>query len=69
MTENVITAVTGVFDAMADWLVTYIPTITGIFYNSTDGLTLLGVLAVIALSISICFLILGFVVNFFQFRA
>ena len=69
MTTSVIEAVTGVFDAMADWFVGMIPTITGIFYNAESGLSLLGVLAIASLAISVVFLVLGFIIGFFQFRA
>lgn len=69
MTTSVIEAVTAVFDAMADWFIGIIPTITGIFYAEETGLTLLGVLALCGLSVSIVFLVVGIITNFFQFRA
>lgn len=69
MVTSVIEAVTSVFDAMADWFIGIIPTITGIFYTSEDGLSLLGVLAICGLSVSIVFLVLGVITNFFQFRS
>lgn len=66
---SVLDSITAVFEAMADWLIGIIPTITGIFYTAENGLSILGTLAVIALSMSVVFLLLGFVISFFQFRA
>lgn len=65
----IITAITGVFTAIADWITTSLPSITEIFYNPEQGsLTFLGVLAVVALGISIFFLLMGLVQNFLHFR-
>lgn len=67
--NSIITAITGVFTAIADWITTSLPSITEIFYNSEQGsLTFLGVLAVVALGISIFFLLMGLVQNFLHFR-
>lgn len=66
---DIVTAITAVFTAMGEWIITYIPKIVEIFYNSTDkSLTFLGVLAVIALAVSIFFLVMGLVQNFLHFR-
>lgn len=69
----VITAITGVFTQIANWISTTIPSITAIFYTPAAGetpgqLTFLGVLAVVALGISIFFLLMGLVQNFLHFR-
>ena len=65
----IITAITGVFTEIADWITTSIPSITEVFWNSEGGqLTFLGVLAVVALGISIFFLLMGLVQNFLHFR-
>ena len=65
----VVTAITGVFTAIADWIAETIPSITEIFFESSSGqLTFMGVLAVIALGISIFFLLMGLVQNFLHFR-
>lgn len=65
----VITAITAVFTAISNWIVTTIPEVVKVFYDSTDGnLTFLGVLAVVALGISIFFLIMGLIQNFLHFR-
>jgi hypothetical protein len=63
----VVTAITGVFTAIGNWIVTTIPNVVEIFY--TDGaLTFLGTLAVIGLGISVFFLLMGLVQNFLHFR-
>lgn len=69
----VITAITGVFTQIANWISTTIPSITAVFYTPGTGdaagqLTFLGVLAVVALGISIFFLLMGLVQNFLHFR-
>ena len=69
----IITSITGVFTAIADWISTTLPSITEIFYTPGTGetpgsLTFLGVLAVVALGISIFFLLMGLVQNFLHFR-
>lgn len=65
----VVTAITGVFTAIANWISETIPSITEIFFNAESGsLTFLGVLAVVALGISIFFLLMGLVQNFLHFR-
>lgn len=64
----VITAITGVFTAISNWIVETIPNIVAVFYNSTDGLTFLGTLSVIALGISVFFLLMGLIQNFLHFR-
>lgn len=65
----VITAITGVFTAIAGWITETIPSITEVFFSSESGqLTFLGVLAVVALGVSIFFLLMGLVQNFLHFR-
>lgn len=64
----VITSVTQVFSAIADWIIDAIPSIVAIFYSAETGLTFLGVLAVVALGISVFFLLMGLVQNFLHFR-
>ena len=66
---TVVTAITGVFTEIANWISTTIPSITEVFYDAEAGsLTFLGVLAVVALGISIFFLLMGLVQNFLHFR-
>ena len=65
----VVTAITGVFTAIATWITTTIPDVTEVFFSASSGeLTFLGVLAVVALGISIFFLLMGLVQNFLHFR-
>lgn len=68
MTANVITALTAVFDAVMSWLATAIESVIPIFWTSTDGLTFLGVLALVGLAISVFFLIVGLIQNFLHLR-
>lgn len=65
---SIVTAITGVFTAMATWIADTIPSIVAVFYDSTNGLTFLGVLAVCALGISVFFLLMGLIQNFLHFR-
>lgn len=66
---SVVTAITSVFTAIGDWIIQYIPKVIDIFYSSSDNsLTFLGVLAVLALGVSIFFLIMGLIQNFLHFR-
>lgn len=68
MTSSVITAITAVFTAVMDWIMTAITTVIGVFYVAESGLTFLGVLALIALAISIFFLLVGLIQNFLHLR-
>lgn len=64
---NLITAITGVFDDLSEWLVGAVGSVTGLFYDSTSGLTFLGTLAIIGLGISVIFLLIGIVQKFLHF--
>lgn len=66
--QAIITAITGVFTAIATWIADTIPSIVAVFYDSTNGLTFVGVLAVVALGISVFFLLMGVIQNFLHFR-
>ena len=57
-----------VFGEIATWISTAVQSLIPMFWNSTDGLTFLGVLAVAGLSISVIFLIIGVIQNFLHFR-
>lgn len=70
---DIITAVTGVFSSMGDWIIQTIPKVVAVFYTPGSGeqagsLTLLGVLAVCGLAVSVFFLIMGLIQNFLHFR-
>lgn len=66
---GVIGAVFNVFSNVATWIVNTIPNLTGMFYNADDGLTILGVMLIASLGISVAFLLIGVIQNFFRFRA
>ena len=66
--SQVVSSITQVFSAIADWIANAIPTFTEIFYTAESGLTFLGTLAVIGLGISVFFLLMGLVQNFLHFR-
>lgn len=67
----IIDSLTTVFSAVFEWIMGAIEAVIPVFWNATaDGgtLTFLGVLAIIALAISIFFLIVGFIQNFLHLR-
>lgn len=70
MTATVISAITAVFTAVFTWIKTAILSVIEVFYTTGDqgGLTFLGVLSLIALSLSIFFLIMGLIQNFLHLR-
>lgn len=67
MTATVITAITAVFTAIGEWIVTALELLQGIFWTA-EGLTFLGVLAVCGLAFSVIFLIIGIIQRFLHFR-
>lgn len=69
----IITAMTTVFDAVFKWIKTAITSCIEVFYTTGTGdtggqLTFLGVLALIALAISVFFLLVGLIQNFLHLR-
>lgn len=69
----IITAMTTVFDAVFTWIKSAITSCIEVFYTAGTGdsagqLTFLGVLALIALAISIFFLLVGLIQNFLHLR-
>lgn len=64
----VITAITSVFSAIMEWMATAIADITPIFYVAETGLTFIGTLTIIGLSISIFFLLVGVISSFLHLR-
>lgn len=70
----IITAMTAVFDAIFTWISSAINSIIPVFWvaptgdQTTGQLTFLGVLALIALAISIFFLLMGLIQNFLHLR-
>lgn len=65
---SIVDAITDVFEAIGNWIVTYMPQISSLFYTSENGLTLLGTLAVIGLGISVFFLLMGIIQRFLKFQ-
>lgn len=70
---SILTAILAVFSGVGEWIVTTIPKMLGLFWTpgageATGSLTLLGVLAVSGLSISVIFLLIGFIQKFMHFR-
>lgn len=66
--SGIVTAVTGVFTSIGTWITSTIPTLTELFYNSSENsLTFLGVLAVCGLAFSVVFLLIGIIQRFLHF--
>lgn len=70
---TIITAMTGVFDAVFMWIMSAINAVIPIFWTAGTGdkageLTFLGILALIGLAISIFFLLVRLIQNFLHLR-
>lgn len=70
---TIITAMTGVFDAVFTWIMSAVNAVIPIFWTAGVGekpgeLTFLGILALIGLAISIFFLLVGLIQNFLHLR-
>ena len=69
MTTSTVGAITAVFTAIAQWIVSCLNDMTALFYNAdTSTLTFLGILAVCGLAFSVVFLIMGIIQRFLHFR-
>lgn len=66
--SGVISQITGVWTSMMEWISSSFAPITELFYTSEAGLTFLGTLAVIAIGISVFFLLMGVIQNFLHLR-
>lgn len=67
----ILSAITGVFSAVAEWIRSAVEAMIPMFYvadGANAGLTFLGVLAVVGLAFSVVFLIMGIIQNFLHFR-
>lgn len=68
----IISAMTAVFDAIFTWILSAISAVIPVFWTTGEGgtgeLTFLGVLTLIALGISIFFLVMGLIQNFLHLR-
>ena len=69
--SNVVQAILDVFGDISEWIILQLSNITDIFWVQTGdsySLTFLGVLAIIALGISVIFLLMRVIQNFLHFR-
>lgn len=66
--SSIITAVTSVFTAVGEWFGGAVQAMIPIFYTAEDGLTFIGTLTIMGLSISVTFLLLNVISSFLQFR-
>lgn len=69
MTTTVVGHLTEVFTEVMSWISSALTTTLGVFYTPSGGLTVLGTLAVVGLAISIFFLLVGVISNFFGLRS
>lgn len=70
---EIISAITSVFDSVADWFISVLPTILTLFYTpGVEGgagqLTVLGALSIFGLGIAVIMLCLNMVKDFLRFR-
>lgn len=65
---DVISSITGVFTAIAEWIGTAVQSLIPMFYVAESGLTFLGTLAVCGLAFSVVFLLIGIIQRFLHFR-
>lgn len=65
---SIVTSMTEVFTSVFNWIVTALESVLTVFYTAESGLTVLGVLAIVALAISLFFLVVGVISNFFHLR-
>lgn len=68
MAQSIISSITGVFGEIFTWIASVIPDVVAIFWATEGGLTFLGVLTLVALAISIFFLLMGLIQNFLHLR-
>lgn len=65
---SIVEQMTDVFTDIMTWIVTALQSVIGIFWSDTTGLTFLGILALVALGVSIFFLLMGVIQNFLHLR-
>lgn len=65
---EVFAAISKVFDGVMTWIIEAIVKVVPLFYSAESGLTFLGVLSVVGLSISVFFLLIGLIQNFLHLR-
>lgn len=62
---TIIEAFISVWEAMVSYLVDLFPTVIGLFYDPTTGLTFIGVMAVIMAGIALLLLVWNLIRSFF----
>lgn len=65
---SIISGMTAVFTAIFEWIQGALMSVLQVFYVAETGFTFLGVLALVALGISIFFLLVGVISNFLHLR-
>lgn len=65
---TVISAITGVFSSIGEWITSTLTGMTEVFYTD-GGLTFIGTLAICSLGIGLVMLLFNKVKDFLQFRA
>ena len=68
MTGTVLENILDVFEAVSNWIVTAVTGIIPMFYDASNGLTFLGILAIAGLAFSVAFLLIGIVQRFLRFE-
>lgn len=63
---GILAEILAVFTQIGGWITTNLPTFFTLFYS--EGLTLLGTLAVAGLGISVVFLLIGIIQRFLKFQ-
>lgn len=65
---SILEQIFGIFGNMIEWLVGAVNDVVPLFYNAESGLTFVGTLAVVALAMSVVFLLIGIISRFLKFR-
>lgn len=68
MEGSVLNNILDVFEAVSSWIVSSVTGIIPMFYDQTNGLTFLGILAIAGLAFSVAFLLIGIVQRFLRFE-
>lgn len=65
---TIIESITGVFDSMSEWLTGALADVTSLFYAPDTGLTLVGTLAIMGLSIAVVTMLIAVIRSFLRFQ-
>lgn len=66
---NIITAITGAWGEVMEGIVSLFSPAEALFWSATDGLTFLGSLAVIGVSVGVVLLVVGIIQRFLKLGA